>query len=110
MMLVAPAVRVGSVYASGCRPSAARAASSALRTAEEVGSYKPAPMHFPAARGRIGGVPWLHAAQSNFHDIVTTNALGISNAWINRRSQKLLTGGTPTYQYADLKGLADAMT
>jgi len=79
-------------------------------TAEEVGSYKPAPMHFLAARERISGARWLHAAQSNFHDIVPTNALGISNAWINRRSQKPLPGGAPTYQYADLKGLADAMT
>lgn len=79
-------------------------------TAEEVGSYKPAPMHFLAARERIGDAKWLHAAQSNFHDIVPTNALGISNAWINRRAQKPLTGGTPTYQYADLKALADAMT
>ena len=79
-------------------------------TAEEVGSYKPAPMHFLAARERIGGARWLHAAQSNFHDIVPANALGISNAWINRRSEKALPGGSPTFHCADLKSFADAMT
>ncbi len=79
-------------------------------TAEEIGSYKPAPMHFLTARERIGGGRWLHAAQSNFHDIVPTNALGIANAWINRRKQKALPGGSPTYEFADLKALADAMT
>ena len=79
-------------------------------TAEQVGSYKPAPMHFLTARERIGDARWLHAAQSNFHDIVPTNALGIPNAWINRKSQQALPGGTPTMQFADLKGLADAVT
>ncbi len=80
-------------------------------TAEEVGSYKPGLMHFLTARERLGAsMRWLHAAQSNFHDIVPTNALGISNAWINRRKEKELPGGVPTFHYEDLKGLADAMT
>ena len=71
-------------------------------TAQDVGSYKPSPMHFLTARERIGGARWLHAAQSNFHDIVPANALGIPNAWINRRSEKALPGGHPTYEFADL--------
>ena len=37
-------------------------------TAEQVGSYKPATAHFPPrANGRRPR--WLHAAQSNFHDV-----------------------------------------
>jgi len=76
-------------------------------TAQQVRSYKPAPGHFITARERIGGAPWLHAAQSNFHDITPTNALGISNAWINRKHEHALPGGVPGREFADMKGLAD---
>ena len=79
-------------------------------TAQQVRSYKPGHAHFLTARQRIGDAKWLHAAQSNFHDIVPANQLGIPNAWINRRGQKALPGGTPTYEYRDLAGLADALT
>ena len=76
-------------------------------TAQQVRSYKPAPGHFISARERIGGASWLHAAQSNFHDIIPTNALGISNAWINRKHEQSLPGGVPGREFADMKGLAD---
>jgi 2-haloalkanoic acid dehalogenase type II len=56
-------------------------------TAEQVGSYKPAPAHFLTARTRIGGARWLHAAQSYFHDVVPARALGIPMAWINRHGE-----------------------
>ncbi|HSP13276.1 MAG TPA: HAD-IA family hydrolase [Thermoanaerobaculia bacterium] len=79
-------------------------------TAQQVGSYKPAPMHFLTARERVGAARWLHAAQSNEHDIVPANALGIANAWINRKSGRPLAGGTPTHEFRDLRGLADALT
>lgn len=78
-------------------------------TAQQVGSYKPAPMHFLTARERIGGSKWLHAAQSNYHDIVPANALGIATAWINRKADRPLTGGTPTFEYRDLGALANAL-
>lgn len=78
-----------------------------LITAQQVRAYKPAPGHFITARERIGGATWLHAAQSNFHDIIPTNALGISNAWINRKHERALTGGVPGREFADMKGLAD---
>ena len=78
-------------------------------TAQQVRSYKPGHAHFLTAREHIGNARWLHAAQSNFHDIVPANQLGIPNAWINRRGQKALPGGTPTFEYRDLTGLADAM-
>ena len=79
-------------------------------TAQQTGSYKPAPIHFLAAREQIGDHRWLHAAQSNFHDIVPTNTLGIPNAWINRKSNRALPGGTPRMELKDLAGLASALT
>ncbi len=55
-------------------------------TAQQVRAYKPQPAHFLTARQRMGSARWLHAAQSNFHDIVPASRLGIENAWINRRA------------------------
>jgi 2-haloalkanoic acid dehalogenase type II len=78
-------------------------------TAQQVKSYKPAPGHFLAARERIGSARWLHAAQSNFHDVVPCNALGIPTAWVNRRNEKPLPGGTPTHEVRDMAGLADLL-
>lgn len=78
-------------------------------TAQQVRSYKPAPPHFLAAREPIGNARWLHAAQSNFHDIVPANKLGIPTAWVNRRGDTALPGGTPAYEVKDLKGLADLL-
>src|SRR5712691_8167602 len=78
-------------------------------TAQQVRSYKPAHGHFVTARERIGTLRWLHAAQSNLHDIVPANQLGIANAWINRRSESASPGGSPTLEFANLTQLADAM-
>jgi 2-haloacid dehalogenase/putative hydrolase of the HAD superfamily len=78
-------------------------------SAQQVRSYKPGHAHFQAARDLIGTASWLHAAESNFHDIVPTNTLGIGNAWINRQRQTELPGGTPKYKFDDLAGLADAV-
>lgn len=75
-------------------------------TAEQVRSYKPRHAHFLTARELIGDASWLHAAESNFHDIVPTNELGIDNAWINRQRQTELPGGTPKFLFDDLAGLA----
>lgn len=79
-------------------------------TAQQVRSYKPAHGHFLTAREVIGAERWLHAAQSNFHDIVPGNALGIPTAWVNRHGRTALPGGAPTYEVSDLKGLADLLT
>jgi FMN phosphatase YigB (HAD superfamily) len=79
-------------------------------TAQQVRSYKPGHSHFLTARERIGDARWLHAAQSNYHDIVPTNELRIPNAWINRHGQKALAGGKPTYEFTNLPQLADALT
>jgi 2-haloacid dehalogenase/putative hydrolase of the HAD superfamily len=79
-------------------------------TAQQVGSYKPAPGHFVAAKERVGSAPWLHAAQSNFHDIVPVNAMGTPTAWVNRRGDMPLPGGLPTHEVPDMAGLADLLT
>ena len=83
-------------------------------TAQQVHSYKPAPAHFLAARdvisnARWGNARWLHAAQSNFHDVVPANALGIPTAWVNRHGNAALAGGTPSHEVRDLTGLADLL-
>jgi len=76
-------------------------------TAEQVGSYKPAPGHFTAARSLVGDRRWLHAAQSYFHDVVPARALGIPVAWINRKGQTAPDGGKPDREFSSLTGLAD---
>jgi 2-haloalkanoic acid dehalogenase type II len=79
-------------------------------TAQQVRSYKPGHAHFVAARNAIGGAPWLHAAESNFHDIVPAIALGIENAWNNRRGAPTLAGGVPTLgEFRDLAAFAGAI-
>ena len=76
-------------------------------TAAQVRSYKPAPGHFLAARQRLGpGARWLHAAQSDFHDVGPCKRLGIPVAWINRKKQKS-RHGPPDWEMPDLAGLAD---
>jgi 2-haloalkanoic acid dehalogenase type II len=77
-------------------------------TAQQVGSYKPAPGHFTTAQQRLGGRRWLHAAQSYFHDVVPAGALGIPVAWINRHGQPTPEGGvTPDREFDLLSELAD---
>jgi 2-haloacid dehalogenase/putative hydrolase of the HAD superfamily len=78
-------------------------------TAQQVRSYKPAHGHWLEAQRRIGGARWLHAAQSNFHDVVPANALGIATAWVNRRGDAPRPGGTPLHEVRDMAGLADLL-
>ena len=84
-------------------------------TAEQARSYKPSPRNFTFGLESIG-VPktrLLHAAQSRFHDIAPTHALGIANVWVNRRGEEDDTGATapsravPDLEVPDLGTLAD---
>ncbi|MEO8349720.1 MAG: HAD family hydrolase [Acidobacteriota bacterium] len=75
-------------------------------TAQQVRAYKPGTAHFREARNRIGDVPWLHAAQSWFHDVVPASALGIPVAWINRKGEPRPKGPTPEVEVPDVAGLA----
>ncbi len=79
-------------------------------TAQQLQSYKPGLAHFLAARDRMGDARWVHAAQSNFHDIVPTNFLGVPNAWINRLGERPLPGGEPALEFPDMASFAEAMT
>jgi 2-haloalkanoic acid dehalogenase type II len=76
-------------------------------TAQQVGSYKPAPRHFTEARQRIGGKRWLHAAQSYFHDVIPARTLGIPVAWINRKHESAADGGRVERECHTLTELAD---
>jgi 2-haloalkanoic acid dehalogenase type II len=76
-------------------------------TAQQVGSYKPAPAHFETARRRLGDSRWLHAAQSYFHDVVPARALGIPVAWINRGREIAADGRGADHECHDLHALAD---
>ena len=60
-------------------------------TAQDVGSYKPAPGHFARmltdlAEMNIGKQQILHTAQSLFHDHVPAKQLGLTTMWINRQA------------------------
>jgi 2-haloalkanoic acid dehalogenase type II len=73
-------------------------------TAQQVRSYKPGPAHFEAARARLGGQRWLHAAQSYFHDVVPARSLGIPVAWINRKGER---PPRPSGAEAEFRSLAE---
>ncbi len=86
-------------------------------TAEQCRSYKPSHNNFLQALERIG-LPReqvLHVAQSIYHDVVPTRALGISSVWVNRRKGLLGSGATlpvegrPDLEVTDLKSLADLL-
>ena len=81
-----------------------------LVTAEDVRAYKPAFSHFLAARKWIGEQRWLHAAQSNFHDIVPANAMQIPTAWVDRKGQQPLEGGVPGFEVRDLGELVQVLS
>ena len=66
-------------------------------TAQQVGSYKPAPAHFEEMVMR-SGIPrgrTLHIAQSLFHDIGPASALGYATVHVNRPSRGSGSGATP---------------
>ncbi|MDX1379610.1 MAG: HAD hydrolase-like protein [Xanthomonadales bacterium] len=69
----------------------------AVYTAEDIGSYKPAPRNFDYLVKQVrrdfglGPDAILHTAQSLHHDHVPARAIGLANAWIDR--QGLSRGG-----------------
>lgn len=85
----------------------------AVVTADDVGSYKPAPAHFARAAALLaerGIAPGqvLHVAQSLFHDIGPAQAAGFATCWIDRRAGRG-GGATPAVAAAPdmtLPGLA----
>lgn len=61
-----------------------------ILTAEEVGSYKPAPGHLRRFQELTGAVPegWVHVAGSVFHDIAPAHAHGVRGVYITRVPEK----------------------
>lgn len=77
-------------------------------TAEEVGSYKPAPAHWIELLRRTGAAKdeILHVAQSVFHDIIPSQSIGIASAWVNRYGEPLPVGASPMMITDSLGSLA----
>jgi 2-haloalkanoic acid dehalogenase type II len=78
-----------------------------LVTAEELHSYKPAPAHFERARELVGERPWLHVAQSYFHDIDPAARLGIPVVWVNRKRDAPSGAALPIAEVPDLTGVVE---
>jgi 2-haloacid dehalogenase len=92
-------------------------------TAEDIGSYKPAPRNFDALlaeAARLGVRPGglLHVAQSLFHDHVPARQAGLPTVWINRRHDRPGWGATPApaadvtpdWEYPTMEAFAAAAT
>ena len=90
-------------------------------TAEDVGSYKPAPRNFDFMLEVLGkrGVAKseiLHVAESMFHDHGPANDFGLSNCWIYRRHDDEGFGATMRpaemprvdFQFTSMAALVDA--
>ena len=78
-------------------------------TAEDVGSYKPAPGHFQRLiESHAPAETVVHVGQSPYHDGVPAEAFGLPFVWINRYAQENRTGVRPDLEFPDLRSLADA--
>jgi len=76
-------------------------------TAQQVRSYKPALAHFHAGRERVAGRRWLRAAQGYIYDVEPCAQLGITVAWINRKSEAPTGAARPDQEFRTLTELAD---
>jgi 2-haloalkanoic acid dehalogenase type II len=80
-------------------------------TAEDVGSYKPCPAHWlkflQTVGARKGSV--LHVAQSIYHDIIPTQKMGISSAWVNRYAEPMPPEAHPLFVSDSLAHLAKVL-
>lgn len=81
-----------------------------LVTAQQVGSYKPAPGHFLQARQQIGEAAWLHAAQSFFHDVQPAVELQLPVVWINRLHEDPYSAARPLAVFPDMASFAAQVT
>src|SRR3954453_13302349 len=78
-------------------------------TAEDVGSYKPAPGHFVRALELIEEPPEhiLHVAFGFKYDIATAQHLGFRTAWVNRHAAPRSGAVVPDLEWRDLWGLKE---
>jgi 2-haloacid dehalogenase len=94
----------------------------AIRTAEDIGSYKPSPSNFHDLIATIRALghdksELLHTAQSLFHDHAPAEQLNIARCWINRRADKGAGSGatkpvaqmpTLNFEFPTLAAMAEA--
>jgi 2-haloacid dehalogenase len=82
----------------------------ALVTAEDAGSYKPAPGHWRRFEARTGAAPdrTVHVGASRFHDIIPARALGYRTVFINRHGEPL-GQARPTRMLPDLTALPETI-
>ena len=71
----------------------------AIYTAEDVGSYKPAPANFKYMLDKLKSIgvarsEVLHTAESMFHDHKPANEIGLASCWIYRRHNDQGFGAT----------------
>jgi putative hydrolase of the HAD superfamily len=91
-------------------------------TVDETGVEKPDPIFFKRVFEHVekdGGAvaQIIHTAQSQYHDIGVSRALGMTNVWIERRHDKAGYGGTlvpeqftkPDYHFRSMEELANAV-
>jgi 2-haloacid dehalogenase len=77
--------------------------------ASEIGSYKPARVHWDRFFAETGAATdhHVHVAQSHFHDIVPARELGLTTIWINRLGEQ--AEPPPTRELPDLTRLPDTL-
>lgn len=80
-----------------------------LVTAQQLRSYKPAAAHFECAAKQLDGHPWLHAAQSYFHDVEPAVTLKIPVVWVNRKHERARGMARPDAEVDSVAGLADLL-
>ena len=73
-------------------------------TAQDVGSYKPAPGHWRRIRELAPDARLLHVGASALHDIRPARALGLRSVWINRKAEPASLC-EPDAMLPDLRGL-----
>jgi len=75
-------------------------------TAEDCGSYKPAPGHWRRFQALSGAGPGrtIHVAASLFHDIIPATSFGYRTVFVNRHGAPI-SGATPTRTVRDLRAL-----
>jgi 2-haloacid dehalogenase len=77
--------------------------------AQEIGSYKPAHLHWEEffQRTRAPRDGHVHVAASLFHDIAPANELGLRSVWINRLGEDARV--PPTRELSDLSELPETL-
>ena len=80
-----------------------------LVTAQDCGSYKPAPGHWRMFSERSGAGPGetIHVGASQYHDMRPAAALGYRTVFVDRHGEKLETA--PTRVIGDLSPLPDVI-